>query len=264
MIKNLKRYFKIWCLMTKNSFMIALVSRFGAMFFLVGKIIRFLLFLFFLVTVLKRTNFLAGYTFPQVVFFFLVFNLIDISAQLFLREVYRFRPLVVSGDFDLILTKPFSPLFRVLFGGADFLDLLTLIPLIVFIFWYAKVLGILRMINLILFLILYLNGFLIAVSFHILVLSLGILTTEVDHTIMIYRDLTQMGKVPIDIYQEPIRSFLTFIVPIAIMITFPAKAFLGLLSFRGAIYSLLIGMFFLFLSLKIWKYSLSKYSSASS
>jgi len=40
-------------------------------------------------------------------------------AQLLFRDVYRFRPKVVSGDFDLILVKPINPLFRVLLGGAD-------------------------------------------------------------------------------------------------------------------------------------------------
>jgi len=262
--KTLKRYFKIWWLLTINSFMVSLTSRFGAVLFLFGKIIRFFFFLAMLLMTVGRTKYFVGYTLSQTVFFFLTFNLVDVTAQLFLREVYRFRPLIISGDFDLVISKPINPLFRVLFGGADFLDLMTLIPLISALIYSAFGLGGLTAVNILLFLLLYFNAFLIAVAFHILVLSLGILTTEVDHTIMIYRDLTQMAKVPVDIYQEPIRSFLTFIIPVAIMMTFPAKALMGILSIKGIIYSFLISAFLLVLSLKIWKYALSRYSSASS
>ena len=264
MFKTLKRYLKIWWVLTINSFMISLVSRFGATLFLLGKIIRFFFFLTILIVVVSKIKTLAGYNLSQTIFFFLTFNLIDITAQLFLREVYRFRPLVVSGNFDLVLSKPVSPLFRVLLGGADFLDLITLVPLISGVCYAGLKLGGLLLFNVILFLLLYLNGFLIAVSFHILVLSLGVLTTEVDNLIMIYRDFTQTGRIPIDVYQEPIRSFLTFIIPIAVMITFPAKALMGLLSAQGVILSFFISGIFLFLSLKIWRYALSKYSSASS
>ena len=39
-------------------------------------------------------------------FFYLSFSLVDTIAQLFFREVYRFRPLIVSGDFDLPSSNP--------------------------------------------------------------------------------------------------------------------------------------------------------------
>ena len=54
--------------------------------------------------------------------------LIDVISQFLFREVYRFRPLVVSGEFDLVLVKPVSSLFRSLAGGADVIDLITIPP----------------------------------------------------------------------------------------------------------------------------------------
>jgi ABC-2 type transport system permease protein len=89
-------------------------------------------------------------------------------------------------------------------------------------------------------------------------------TTEIDHAVMIYRDLTSMGRVPVDIYKEPLRSVITFAIPVGIMMTFPAKAFLGMLSWQFIVLSLVLGLLFFVLSLRIWHYALSRYASASS
>jgi len=232
--------------------------------FLLGKILRFTIFLLFLFVLVGRTRVLGEYTIWQVVFFFLTFNFIDTITQLLYRDVYRFRPKIVNGDFDLDLVKPTSVLFRSLVGGADILDLFMLIPYIGGIVFVAtKLIGI-TFFTVFTYIVLLFVGFIIATAFHIGVLALGIMTTEIDHSIMIYRDLTQMGRVPVDIYSDLLRGIITFIIPVGIMMTFPAKALMGLLSFWGAVFSFVFGVSFFYLSLCIWDYSLTKYSSASS
>lgn len=260
----MKKYFKVWWILTVRSTQVAFVSRFGAFIFILGKVLRFVFFLLFLFLISSKTKTIAGYSLWQVIFFFLTFNLVDTMAQFFLREVYRFRSYVITGYFDHILTKPFSSLFRSLFGGCDILDLSILLLSAISIVMLAEKLGSVSLIGVILYIILIFNAFLIALAFHIFVLSIGVLTTEVDNTIMLYRDLIQMGRVPIDIYHEPIRGFLTFIIPVGVMITFPAKALMGLLSASGITISLLIGITTMFLSIKLWRFSLRSYSSASS
>lgn len=260
----LKRYIRIWWMLTMSSFMISLLSRFNAGVFFAGKFLRFLFFLIFLLTVFTRTQSLAGYTGNQMIFFYLSFNLVDTVTQLLFREVYRFRPLIVSGDFDFALVKPMSPLLRVLVGGADPLDL-GMLPLYIFsvVFMGGK-LGYISEGNIILFVLLLGNGIIISTGFHILVLALGILATEVDHVIMIFRDVVSMGRIPTDLYHEPLRSVLTFILPVGIMMTFPAKALMGLLSPWTILFSFVLGLLFIVLCLKVWHYALSRYSSASS
>ena len=262
-IKRLAYYARIWLLMSRNSFMIMLSHKLLFFLFLTGKLLRFgffTAFLFFLVTGSKS---LAGYNLNQTIFFFLTFNLIDILAQFMYREVYRFRPLVVSGDLDLILAKPTSALFRVLMGGADVTDFMT-IPLIFAAVWYVG-----RLLNpttfqVVYYLLLIINGFLLATAFHIAVLSLGIITLEIDHVIWIYRDLTNLGRLPIDIYKQPLRGILTYLVPVGIMITLPAKALMGLVSPGGVLACFGLGTVAIFLSLRFWNYALKNYTSASS
>ena len=52
--------------------------------------------------------------------FYLCFNVVDTIGQMLFREVYRFRPLIISGGFDMVLVKPLSPLVRVLLGWSRF------------------------------------------------------------------------------------------------------------------------------------------------
>ena len=95
-------------------------------------------------------------------------------------------------------------------------------------------------------------------------LTQNVITTEIDHAVMLYRDVSGMGRFPIDIYREPIRGVLTFALPVGIMMRFPVKALFGLLSPMLIIYALLFSLLFFYFSLKIWDWSLKKYSSASS
>lgn len=262
----MKRFFyytKIWWMMSKNSFEMFISQRVGMSIFLFGKILRFIFFFAFLYFILNGAKNLAGYNPTQAIFFFLTFNVVDVLGQFFFREVYRFRPLVVSGDFDLILTKPTSALFRVLMGGADVIDLVTIPPLFFAVYYVGRLLSP-SPAQTLLFLALIFNGLLISTAFHIAVLSLGIITLEIDHSIMIYRDLTNLGRFPIDIYKQPLRGFLTYLVPVGVMITLPAKALMGLVSPTGILLSFALGMISIFAALRFWNFALTKYSSASS
>jgi len=106
-ISNFK-LLRIWFMVAKMAARTYLLNLLATLLFLVGKVVRFLLFFAFLFAVLSSNNTLAGYNREQVIFFFLVFNLVDIMVQFFFRGVYQFRPI---------------------FGWTDIFDFITLIPL---------------------------------------------------------------------------------------------------------------------------------------
>ncbi|MBI5620494.1 ABC-2 family transporter protein [Candidatus Gottesmanbacteria bacterium] len=258
------RYSRIWWKFTTNSFMVSLAGRFNAGVFLVGKLLRFIFFFTFLLTIFSHTDSLGGYSAVQIAFFYFSYNFIDTLSQLLYREVYQFRPLIVSGDFDFVLVKPMNALFRSLFGSADPLDFFMLFPYTVILIYAAGLLGPLAAWDVIVYILLMISGFMIITGFHIVVLALGIIATEVDHAIMMFRDILSMGRIPVDIYREPLRGLLTFILPIGIMMTMPPKALMGLLSVWMIVVSLGLSLLFFVVCLKAWRYALSQYSSASS
>jgi ABC-2 type transport system permease protein len=249
--------------MAKNSLLGWSINRHVFLVFLLGKTVRYISYFGFLYFLIKGTNGFLGYSQNQVLFFTATYVMVDTIAQFFFRSVYSFRPQIISGDFDLILVKPVNALFRVLLGGPDPIDLITIPPIIFVVVWIGSTLNP-DMLHTIYYVLLVINGLLIAAAFHIAVLAFGIITLEVDHLIMVYRDLSSMGRFPIDIYKQPLKGILTFIVPIGIMVTLPAKALAGLVSPLGIILSILIGVFVFFVSLKFWNFAVTKYTSASS
>lgn len=262
-LQRISYYFGLWLRMTKNSLMVMQAQKKIFFLFLAGKLIRFTFFTAFLVFLVRGSGDLAGYSLNEAVFFFLTFNLVDVVSQFLYREVYRFRPLVVSGDLDLIMTKPFNTLFRVLMGGTDIIDFVTIPPLIAAVFYIGSMLNP-TAIEAFYYLLLIANALIIATAFHIAILGLGIITFEVDYVIWIYRDITNLGRFPVDIYRQPLKFVLTFLVPIGLMISVPVRSFLGLVSFWGVLVSLIFGITILVLSIYFWKYSTFKYKSASS
>jgi len=257
MNKNIKLFF----LFSRNSLRTTLQARTGIWLFLIGKIFRFAFFFLMIMVIFGKTKMIRGYSLPQMLVFYLIFNLIDTFTQTVFREVYRFRYKVVTGSFDLTLVKPFHPFVKILVGGVDFFDLFLLVPYLFLTIYFASQVPNITLINILNSIFLILNSLVVATSFHIIVLALGILTTDVDHTIMIYRDLTGMARFPMQIYQEPLRSIFTFLIPVGIMMTFPSQALFGKLSLLFFFLALFISTLVLLLSLALWNTALRKYQS---
>ncbi len=255
-LKIIKIYFS-------NSLQQNLSNMFVFWMFFTSKLVRYGLFLLFIFLMTSQMKSLGGYSPLQMLVFYLCFNIVDTIGQLLFREVYRFRSLIVTGGLDMVLVKPLNPLIRVLIGGPDFIDLGVLI-IILIVFGAAMLLLQPSYLMVLGFIVLLINSLLISGAFHIFVLSLGVLTTSVDHLIMVYRDMTGLVRVPVDFYTQPLRFLITFIIPLGIMYTFPAQALMGLLSVQIITLSFLGGIFSILFSIKLWNYSLKHYQSASS
>ena len=260
----MKKYLKVLWIFTFNSFQSQLLTRWAVLLFLISKLLRFFIFVVFIVLLLNKTNTLASYTLNQTLFFFLTFSLIDSLVQTIFREVYRFRPAIINGTFDFYLIKPFSPLFRALATGPDIIDLILLVPLFGAIVYFMIQLNISDPLRVGIYIFLIFIALIISLAFHILVLSLAVFTTEIDHAILVYRDITGMGRFPMDIYREPLRGILTYLLPVGIMMSFPVQALIGILSPVLILYAAVFAFILLFAAMKVWNISLQHYSSASS
>lgn len=263
LLKRIIYHSRVWLFLTKNSLIVMLSQRSVFLIFLTGKALRFVFFIAFLYFLVKGSGSLAGYNSTQAIFFFLTYMVVDTTSQFFFREVYRFRTYISTGDFDLILVKPMNSLFRVLLGGADAIDLVTL-PFLYAATIYVGILLSPAPLQIVVYFYLVTIGFLISLALHIVVIAFGIISMEVDHTIMIYRDLSAMGRFPTDIYKEPLRSFLTFVVPVTLMMTLPAKALFQNISAIWIILPAVVASIFLFTAFRFWNFALKRYTSASS
>src|SRR3989344_8649517 len=139
----MKKTIKLFYLYAALYFKMIFQQRTGIVLFTLGKVIRFLFLFFMIYLVFSKTRLVKGYSLNQMIIFYLTFNIIDSVSQILFREVYRFRPQIVSGSFDLTLLKPHHPFIKILIGGVDYLDLIILIPYIFLtIFFILKLPGV--------------------------------------------------------------------------------------------------------------------------
>jgi ABC-2 type transport system permease protein len=188
-----------------------------------------------------------------------------VVSQMFFRGVYLFSNLIRNGEFDFLLSKPLSPLFRALTGRPDINDALFFPPTLAMSIWLMAGLNIeVTASSIFLYCLLLLNGFLIATALHIMVMCVGILTTEIDHTIWTYRDLIRLAEFPVSMYIQPVRLALFFLLPAGMMITIPSQVLINTEPSYPLVIVFTIGIAFFVSSLFLWQWSLKRYSSASS
>jgi ABC-2 type transport system permease protein len=259
------KYLRVWVRLAIMSFWVQAVSPLSSFGYLLGKLVRIAFFLVFLKGIFRHTDALAGYSLAEAALFFLTFNLVDILAQLFFRGVYGIRGLIRDGEFDYFLIQPMNVLYRVAFNTVDFLDVLTALPVFIITFFVMKQIPSgLDPVNVALYMALLVNGLLIAFAIHVAVASLAVLTQELDNTIWLYRDLMTLGRFPADIYAPVMRGVITYVMPIAVMVSFPSKALLGVLSGRWVLQALITALISVALSLWFWRFATRRYTSVSS
>ena len=153
--------------------------------------------LLFIFSLTDRIGGLSGYNRDQIIIFFLVFNFVDIATSIiFQREFIFSAKKVVNGEFDFYLVKPMSPLFRIMAGYTDFMDLIILIALLIYGLKFTA--GSVVLTPAIVFpaILMTLFSFLISFSIHVWVVAIGILTTEVDNAIMVLPGFDKYGQIP--------------------------------------------------------------------
>lgn len=264
-MKELTKFIKVYLFFTSRVAQQQLLTNSGAVFFLSGKILRFILFFVFIYSIASTAKIVAGYTVNQVMVFFLVFNLVDTTIQFLFRGIYIFRRQVLTGDFDLDLLKPLPSLFRPIFGWTDILDFITLIPLWIYFFYFLITNNLVaNALLLIPFFLLLLNSIIIGFTISLFIAALIVLYVSADSIQLLFRDVTSMARIPTDVYPKFVQYLLTFAIPVVVMITIPAKILLGIISWQSITLSVVISAIFLTMSFWIWNYAIRNYTSASS
>ena len=105
---------------------------------------------------------------------------------------------------------------------------------------------------------------LVLYSIWILVISLAFFVVRVDNLSYLFQSIFDAARWPITVFRGPIRFVFTFVLPLAIMTTFPAMALLGTLEPRAFLASTLGAVVFAVFARQVWKQAIRRYTSASS
>lgn len=180
-------------------------------------------------------------------------------------NMWRFSGGVRDGTLDLALTKPVSTQF---FVSARYLDLngcLNALGGVALIF-----VGLSRLhhwpspLDWLLWLILLSCAFIIAYSIWFACVTFAIWAVKLDGIAVVFDPMMQMARFPLEIYPARALAFLTVILPVAFLTTYPTRALLGGGNLPIMLGGLALATTFLWISHRFFKFALRFYGSASS
>ncbi|HWE29323.1 MAG TPA: ABC-2 family transporter protein, partial [Polyangia bacterium] len=98
----------------------------------------------------------------------------------------------------------------------------------------------------------------------ILVISAAFYVVRLDNLIYLFNSVFDAGRWPASVFRGIWRFLFTFVVPLALMTTYPALALLGRLAPQTTVRALAGAALFVTLARVVWRRSIGHYRSASS
>jgi len=99
-------------------------------------------------------------------------------------------------------------------------------------------------------------------SLWILTVSVAFYVVKMDNLIYLFTAIFDAARWPVDVFKGFVRFVFTFIIPLALMTTYPAQALLGKLELRTLLFSVLGGALFAACARLVWLRSIARYTSA--
>ena len=101
-------------------------------------------------------------------------------------------------------------------------------------------------------------------SLWILVVSAAFFVVKVDNLSFLFTSIFDAARWPVTVFRGALRVIFTFVVPLALMTTYPALALLGRMDLRTAGLALVATAAFGLFARRVWLRSIGHYTSASS
>jgi len=101
-------------------------------------------------------------------------------------------------------------------------------------------------------------------SIAILVVSIAFIAVRVDNLLYLFQSIFDVARWPSSVFRGALAAIFTFVLPLALMTTYPALALLGKLTPATAAGALLGTAAFAAAARTIWLASIRHYTSASS
>lgn len=208
----------------------------------------------------------AGWSFPEALlvaaWFTILRGVLDGSVNPSLLQVSE---QVRTGTLDFVLIKPADGQFLVStarFAPWKIMDILAGFVMIVIAF---QRLGRAPSVpDIVVAGVLLLAALVVLYSLWILVVCASFWVVKLDNLSFLLGSIFDAARWPIDLFRGFWRVLFTFVIPLGLMTTYPARALLGSLSGQTAAAALFGAAAFAVIARGIWKRALSRYTSASS
>ena len=170
-----------------------------------------------------------------------------------------------TGTFDFVLLKPADAQLLVTFAKvlpAKLVDVLAGVALVAWSIWALEPAP--TVLQVATGVLMLLAGALAIYAVWLSVICSAFWWVKVDNLSFLFTSVFDAARWPISVFRGWVRAVLTFVVPVAIMTSYPALAVLGKLSLPAGLGAWTLALTLLVVSRWIWRRALRAYASASS
>ena len=215
--------------------------------------------------VYTQTQALGGWGLGEVIVLLGTFQVVSgIFTTCVEPNLSWFAGQVRDGKLDSILVQPVSSLFLISLGRCEPLALSQVAMGLLVVglglhdggtlpSWWG-VLGWLVLIGV---------GLVIAWASRVLIASVSLWVPSIELDVL-YSALWQFWRYPVEVYCQPLRFFLTYVLPFAFLATFPARALTGRTSLLLPLLGIAAACMAIVMVQLVWKAGLRRYTSATS
>jgi len=265
-MSGVARYWRLLGVQVRSSVLLGLQYR--ADFVLDGVVSLFwtLTALVPLFTVFHLRDTIAGWTFAEALlvtgWFTLLEAILEGAINPSLTAVVEH---IRKGTLDFVLLKPADAQFLV--STARFEPWRSTNVITALVLW---VVGFVRMgrmpspLGSLAALLLLVTATALLYSLWILTVSAAFYVVKIDNLTNLFNSIFDAARWPVQVFRGLMRWVFTFVVPLALMTTFPAEAMLGRLPLPALAWSVVGAGVFGWLSRRVWLRSIARYTSASS
>lgn len=215
----------------------------------------------------SNVNNIAGWNYHETMF---LLGLTTIFSEIFLCSVMIFNlnnlpKKILDGEIDFDLTKPLNKLFKLSLGDIYIAGFPAIIPGIYLIIFSLPHLNTeISLFKILVILLMLLSGFILAYSIAVIMSSFCFVFLNGRYFPRIATDIILYSGRPHTIFFGVLKILFTYLIPVAFMISIPARTFLTNVDIKVLFESFSLAFVFFILAIFTWKHFITKYESASS
>ena len=172
---------------------------------------------------------------------------------------------VRKGTLDFVLLKPADAQFLVSTARFQPSHIINVVAAtVIFVYAFAELGRAPSAVGLVESGVLLIAAVVLLYSLWILTVSAAFYVVRIDNLTYLFTSVFDAARWPSSVFRGPLHDLFTFVIPLALMTTYPAEAMLGRLEHATVAASVLGAVVFATYSRLVWLRSIGKYTSASS
>ncbi len=262
----MKRYIKIFLYLLKFSLQLVMEYRFDFFSATIQSFGWVFISVVSFSVLFQNTPEILGWDKNEVLTLYGVYMCINALWSMFFSfNLTKIPDYIQYGEMDSILLLPISAQFLISIRNIMIFTMpYFIVSICVLIYYSSRVTKEISFIDYFFFTILLLNGLMMIYSIMLMMITLSFWVVRLKAFREFYETIVEGARFPVEFFKNPLQFIFVFIIPLAMIFTFPAQFLVKTLSPQFIVFSLCVGGLLFFISHKFFYFGIKHYNSASS